>query len=78
MEKHKKGKNKDLEAPLRVRFHIIGNARMETVFKSQPCMVSKLPIIWKQTVFTKTAATDALHTVAPTEWQPTRTGLLPD
>ena len=31
-----------------VRFHIIRNARIENVGKSQSCMVSKLPIIWKQ------------------------------
>ena len=36
---------------LRVRFHIIGNLRIENVGKSQSCMVSKLRIIWKQTVF---------------------------
>ena len=35
---------------LRVRFHIIRNARIENVGKSQSCMVSKLRIIWKQTV----------------------------
>ena len=35
---------------LQVRFQIIGNARIENVGKSQSCMVSKLPIIWKQTV----------------------------
>ena len=35
---------------LRVRFHIIRNACIETVFKYQSCMVSKLRIIWKQTV----------------------------
>ena len=33
---------------LRVRFQIIGNARIENVGKSQSCMVSQLPIIWKQ------------------------------
>ena len=38
------------QAELRVRFHIIRNARIENVGKSQSCMVSKLPIIWKQTV----------------------------
>ena len=37
------------EARLRVRFHIIRNARIENVGKSQSCMVSKLRIIWKQT-----------------------------
>ena len=31
-----------------VRFHIIRNARIENVGKSQSCMVSKLRIIWKQ------------------------------
>ena len=35
---------------VRVRFHIIRNARTENVGKSQSCMVSKLRIIWKQTV----------------------------
>ena len=35
---------------LRVRFHIIRNAQIENVGKSQSCMVSKLRIIWKQTV----------------------------
>ena len=37
---------------IRVRFHIIRDARIENVGKSQSCMVSKLRIIWKQTVFT--------------------------
>ena len=35
---------------LRVRFHIIRNACIENVGKYQSCMVSKLRIIWKQTV----------------------------
>ena len=35
---------------IRVRFHIIRNACIEYVGKSQSCMVSNLPIIWKQTV----------------------------
>ena len=35
---------------IRVRFHIIRNARIENVGKSQSCMVSKLRMIWKQTV----------------------------
>ena len=35
---------------VRVRFHIIRNARIDNVGKSQSCMVSKLRIIWKQTV----------------------------
>ena len=35
---------------LRVRFHIIRNARIENVGKSQSCIVSKLRIIRKQTV----------------------------
>ena len=34
---------------VRVRFQIIGNALIENVGKYQSCMVSKLPIIWKQT-----------------------------
>ena len=33
-----------------MRFHIIRNARIENVGKSQSCMVSNLRIIWKQTV----------------------------
>ena len=36
--------------PVRVRFHIIRNALIENVGKYQSCMVSKLRIIWKQTV----------------------------
>ena len=39
-----------VEGEVRVRFQIIGNARIENVGKYQSCMVSKLPIIWKQTV----------------------------
>ena len=35
---------------LRVRFHIIRNERIENVGKYQSCMVSKVRIIWKQTV----------------------------
>ena len=38
-----------LPLELRVRFHIIGNARIKNVGKSQSCLVSKLPIIWKRT-----------------------------
>ena len=30
---------------IRVRFHIIGNARIKHVGKSQSCLVSKLPIM---------------------------------
>ena len=37
-------------AVVRVRFQIIRNARIENVGESQSCMVSKLRIIWKQTV----------------------------
>ena len=37
-------------AYIRVRFQIIGNDRIKNVGKSQSCVVSKLPIIWKQTV----------------------------
>ena len=33
-----------------MRFQIIGTARITNVGKSQSCMVSTLPIIWKQTV----------------------------
>ena len=35
---------------VRVRFQIIGHARIKNVGKYQSCMVSKLPVIWKQTV----------------------------
>ena len=35
---------------VRVRFQITRNARIENVGKCQSCMVSKLRIIWKQTV----------------------------
>ena len=45
---------------VRVRFHIIRNARIENVGKSQSCMVSKLPIIWKQTVLQAAASDLAL------------------
>ena len=38
------------EQKIRVRFHIFRNARIKTVCKYQSCMVSKLRIIWKQTV----------------------------
>ena len=41
---------------IRVRFHIIRNACIENVGKSQSCMVSKLRIIWKQTVVPWAAA----------------------
>ena len=37
-------------AVVRVRFHIIRNACIENIGKSESCMVSKLRIIWKQTV----------------------------
>ena len=43
-------------ARVRVRFHIIRNARIKTVCKYQSCMVSKLRIIWKQTVLTCSGA----------------------
>ena len=36
---------------IRVRFQIFRNARILNVGKSQSCMVSKLRIIWKQTVY---------------------------
>ena len=36
--------------PLRGHLHIIGNQSIENVGQSQSCMVSKLPIIWTQTV----------------------------
>ena len=37
-----------------MRFHIIRNARIENVGKSQSCMVSKAPIACKQTVPSRT------------------------
>ena len=40
-----------LRPTVRVRFHIIRNASIVNVGKSQSCMVSKLRIIWKQTVW---------------------------
>ena len=40
----------DVLGNLRVRFHIIRNARIENVGTSQSCMVSKVRIVWKQTV----------------------------
>ena len=46
---------------LRVRFHIIRNARIDNVGKYQLCMVSKLPIIWKQTVGSSTDGASARH-----------------
>ena len=39
-----------LQCEIRVRFHIIRNACIQNVVKYQSCMVSKLRIIWKQTV----------------------------
>ena len=48
------------EPVLRVRFQIIGNARIENVGKSQSCMVSKLPIICKQTVGVRVTGSEPL------------------
>ena len=39
-----------LEAERAAVFAEVRNARIENVGKSQSCMISKLPIIWKQTV----------------------------
>ena len=39
---------KEPVTPYEVRFHIIRNARIENVGKSQSCMVSNLRMIWKQ------------------------------
>ena len=44
------GRQQGREGQLRVRLHIIRNERIENVGKSQPCMVSKVRIICKQTV----------------------------
>ena len=49
---------------VRVRFHIIRNARIENVGKSQSCMVSKLRIIWKQTVVPAQGAGHSPSTLA--------------
>ena len=52
---------------IRVRFQIIGNARIENVGKSQSCMVSKLRIVWKQTVIeeqTRSSATGSVVMIA--------------
>ena len=51
-------------ALLRVRFHIIRNDRIYNVGKSQSCMVSKLRIIWKQTVVEPVIA-ETVGTVLP-------------
>ena len=40
----------DESEEIRVRFHIIRNARIEYVGTYQSCMVSKVRIVWKQTV----------------------------
>ena len=50
---------------LRVRFQIIGNTHIENVGKYQSCMVSKLPIMWKQTVDVDAASTAASAVEAP-------------
>ena len=55
----------DPAAMVRVRFHVIRNARIENVGKSQSCMVSKLPIIWKQTVYTDTAHFSCVNYLVP-------------
>ena len=39
---------KIMKIPSRVRLHIIENARIKNVGKSQSCMVSKVPVVWKQ------------------------------
>ena len=57
---------------LRVRFHIIRNARIENVGKSQSCMVSKLRIIWKQTVSPQPAGNDAYSSRIPCSSPPER------
>ena len=44
-------------ARIRVRFQITRNARIDYVGEYQSCMVSKLPIIWKQTVLRKRVTT---------------------
>ena len=53
---------------LRVRFHIIRNARIENVGKSQSCMVSKLRIIWKQTVAIGEEEGLSVRLPLPVEW----------
>ena len=52
-------------ALVRVRFHIIRNARIENVGKSQSCMFSKLRIIWKQTVLVAVGDVLLTNSVGP-------------
>ena len=66
-------KARPVRAALRVRVHIIRNARIENVGKSQSCMVSKLRIICKQTVhvwwkFATHAVVDVLDQLPQTEF----------
>ena len=49
---------------VRVRFQIIRNARIENLGKYQSCMVSKLRIIWKQTVPCCAQGRRAMHAIA--------------
>ena len=49
-EKHQRPPGTTTNRTIRVRFQIIGNARIENVGRSQSCMVSKLRIVWKQTI----------------------------
>ena len=61
---------------IRVRFQLIGNACIKNVGKYQSCMVSQLPIIWKQTVVL-TASIDIsckASVISSTTWS----GVTPD
>ena len=49
-------RDQEKKQQVRVRFHIICNARTENVGKYQSCMVSKLRMIWKQQVEAESGA----------------------
>ena len=50
-QQHEHHQHSPLDNPaVRVRLHILGNARISNVGKSQSCMVSKVPSICQQTV----------------------------
>ena len=69
--------NEGATKDVRVRFHIIRNARIENVGQSQSCMVSNLRIIRKQTVGGHPTTTGSWHmgeTLPTTEWNDGRPG----
>ena len=59
---------------LPVCFHIIRNVRIENVGKYQSCMVSKLQIIWKQTVPVFGLISMIIPTAAPALIAPDKDG----